>query len=305
MSKLRWLAVRALRFALLLSVGMCTVLPFTVILANTLRPRMPTRRTPEDIGIQYEKVRFASADGTNLDAWWIPAPTAGVTRTMLVCHGVGANRDDILRFIPFLHEAGYNILTWDWRGHGLSDWAQVTFGLNEKKDARAAVDWILKNKKDRTKWLGALGISMGAGILVQAGPLCPEIQAFVLDSPFASVRTMLPFMLRTLPPGFRDFVCFLTTAVARVVVRASVDEVAPIAYIGQIAPRPIFMSHGTDDRVIPWQETPRLKEACRGPVEMWIEPGIGHTELREYQPERYHPRVLKFLEEAQAKASAR
>ena len=28
---------------------------------------MPTRRTPEDIGLTYERVRFASADGTNLD----------------------------------------------------------------------------------------------------------------------------------------------------------------------------------------------------------------------------------------------
>lgn len=294
-----WLFLRTVRFLLLLTVGLCTVLPLTVVLANTLRPRMPTRRTPEDIGLQYERVRFASADGTNLDAWWIPADTAGVTRTMLLCHGVGANRDDILRFVPLLHDGGYHVLTWDWRGHGLSDWAQVTFGLQEKKDVRAAVDWVSKAKPKETKWLGALGISMGAGILVQAGPLCPEIRAFVLDSPFASVRTMLPYMLRTLPPVLRDIVCGLTAAAGRVAVGASIDDIAPVNAIGAIAPRPIFMSHGMADRVIPWQETPRLKDACKGPVEMWIEPGIGHTELREYESDRYRARVLQFLSEAQ------
>lgn len=299
-----WLAYRGLRFVVLLVVMLTTILPFTVILGNTLRPRSPTRRTPASIGLAFQKVNFKSADGVNLDAWWIPAPAAS-TRTMLVCHGVGANRDDILRFIPFLHNAGYHVLTWDWRGHGLSDWTQVTFGLNEKKDVRAAVDWLKKEKPAESAWLGALGISMGAGILVQAGPSCPEVKAFVLDSPFSSVRTMLPYMLRTLPPMLRDLVCALTAMAARVVVGTSVDGVAPVNFIGDIAPRPIFMSHGKADQVIPWEETPRLQAAAKGPVEVWLEPDIRHTELREYQPEEYHRRVLAFLEKARGAASAR
>lgn len=300
-----WLVMRAARFLLLLTVAMVTILPFTVILGNTLRPRIPTRRTPESIGVQFQAARFETADGLNLDGWWIPAAGLASERTMLVCHGVGANRDDILRFIPFLHEAGYNVLTWDWRGHGLSDWAQVTYGLNEKKDVRAAIEWLKKEKPTEIKWLGALGISMGAGILVQAGPSCPEVKAFVLDSPFASVRTMLPFMLRTLPGLLRDLVCALTAMAARVVVGTSVDGVAPVNFIGQIAPRPIFMSHGKADRVIPWQETPRLEEAAKGPVEIWLVPDIQHTELREYHSEEYHRRVLKFLAGAREPASAR
>ena len=303
---LAWLLMRMVRIVILLVLAMVTVLPFSIILGNTLRPRIPTRRTPQHIGLAFEHAYLTAADSTQLDAWWIPADR-DTGKTMLVCHGVGANRDDILRFLPFLHDAGYHILTWDWRGHGLSQWRQVTFGFKEKQDVRAAVDWVKSQHPKQAQWLGALGISMGAGILVQAGPSCPEIQAFVLDSPFASVRTMLPFMLKNLPLPLREVVCALTAGAARVAVGCSIDEVAPVRYIGAIAPRPIFMSHGTDDRVIPWQETPLLKEACRGPVEMWIEPGIGHTELREYQPERYHARVLKFLAQAQAqpRASAR
>lgn len=293
--------IRAVRLAVLLVFAMVTVLPFTLLIANTLRPRMPTRRNPGAIGLKYESIKLTSADGTVLDAWWIPG-AAGGTRTMLVCHGVGANRDDILRFLPFLHDAGYHILTWDWRGHGLSDWRQVTFGLNEKKDVRAAVDWVLKERGPQAQWLGGFGISMGAGILVQAGPSCPEVKAFVLDSPFASVRTMLPFMLKELPALVRTVAVEMTGVAAYLVVGTSIEGVAPVSYIGQIAPRPIFMSHGTADKVIPWEETRRLEAACRGPVEVWIEDGIQHTELREYQPARYHARVLAFLEKAASAA---
>lgn len=293
-----WILYRALRFLLLLVVAMVLVLPFVVVLSNTLRPRMPTRSTPEREGLtRFDAVSFVTADGLTLQAWWIPAKLQS-DRTMLVCHGVGANRDDSLRFVPFLHDGGYNVLMFDWRGHGLSDWARVTFGLNEKQDVRAAIQWAQKNHPDEMKWLGALGISMGAGILVQAGTVSPEIQAFVLDSPFASVRTMLPYMLRTLPEWLRSLAVASTVVAARICVGASVDEIAPLSVIASLAPRPIFMSHGTADKVIPHTETESLFAAAKEPKEKWIEEGIGHTELREYRTEEYHRRVLAFLEKA-------
>jgi alpha-beta hydrolase superfamily lysophospholipase len=197
------------------------------------------------------------------------------------------------------------VLTWDWRGHGLSDWARVTFGLNEKKDVRAAIDWLRRARAKESAWLGALAISMGAGILIQAGTQCPEISAFVLDSPFASVRTMLPHMLRTMPEGPRAAVVWLTSMAAGVVVGVSVDEVAPISHVAALAPRPLFLCHGKADAVIPWQETERLANAVAGPKEVWILSGIGHTEIRENRPEEYHQRVLAFLELAQRPAAAR
>jgi alpha-beta hydrolase superfamily lysophospholipase len=295
---------RIVRFLVLLVFGMCTVLPFAVVLGNTLRPRMPTKRTPMMFGMKYEDVALKTSDGLTLQAWWIPARTGPSDRTMLVVHGVGANRDDAIRFYGFLNDNGYNILSWDWRGHGNSDWAQVTFGLREKRDLRAAVDWVMKERAPQAKWLGALGISMGAGILVQGGVLCPEIQLYVLDSPFGSVRTMLPFMLRTLPPVLRSVVCHLTELAAYVAIGVSVEDVAPLNVIGKLK-RPVFISHGTADRVIPYQESENLYAAAAEPKELWIEKDIGHTELREYQEDRYHKRVLDFMQKHGAPASAR
>lgn len=298
------LKLRIARFAVLLVTAMCTVLPFVVVLANTLRPRQPTTRTPGMFAMKFDDVTFKTSDGLTLKAWWIPARGQPSDRTMLVVHGVGANRDDALRFYPFLHENGYNILSWDWRGHGNSDWAQVTFGLREKRDLRAAVDWCSSERAPQTRWLGALGISMGAGILVQGGVSCPEIRAFILDSPFASVSHMLPHMLRTLPPVLRSLVCTLTEVAAHAVIGVPVDEVSPLNVIAQLK-RPLFISAGTADVVIPYQASELLHAAAADPKELWIEPGIGHTELREYQEESYHRRVLSFLSKHGGAASAR
>jgi uncharacterized protein len=83
-----------------------------------------------------------------------------------------------------------------------------------------------------------------------------------------------------------------------------VDQIAPVHAVRDIH-APVFISHGTADRVIPYQEAQALHAAANPPKELWIEEGVGHTELREYQTERYHQRVREFLEKLQAPAPAR
>ncbi|MBI4863850.1 MAG: alpha/beta fold hydrolase [Candidatus Riflebacteria bacterium] len=274
------------------------LLPLFVVVANSFRSRMPVRRTPGELGFEYTDVAIQSTDGVTLASWWIPAGKTASARTMLVSHGVGANRDDILRFCPFLHAAGYNILAWDWRGHGQSSWARVTFGLKERHDVRAALDWLKANHPREAGWIGALAISMGAAIWIQAAPLVPEVRAFVLDSPFASLRTMLPFQYRYLPEVARGPFARLTAFYAGLVIGTGVDGVAPVAEIASISPRPLFIIHGTSDEVIPHTQSQLLDEVARQPKEVWIVPGAFHTGVREMHPEEYHRRVLAFLERA-------
>jgi hypothetical protein len=58
------------------------------------------RGTPADVGLQYQPLRLAAADGTKLSGWSVsglhgaPAPRAWV----LFCHGKGVNIGDRSRF---------------------------------------------------------------------------------------------------------------------------------------------------------------------------------------------------------------
>lgn len=119
--------------------------------------RAPLLRTPRDAGLDFEDVAFPSLDGVPLEAWFIPCE--GSDKLIIVNHPRGFNRygspshlepwksmfaasgNDIeVNFIldyKILHEAGYNVLTYDLRNHGHSGAGNggiVTSGNFEARD---------------------------------------------------------------------------------------------------------------------------------------------------------------------------
>lgn len=48
----------------------------------------------------------------------------------------------MLSLLSWLHDAGYNVLLFDFRGHGGSDPRPTTIGPKEVLDVRAALDWL-------------------------------------------------------------------------------------------------------------------------------------------------------------------
>jgi pimeloyl-ACP methyl ester carboxylesterase len=102
--------------------------------------RSPVLRTPAGEGLDYEDVTFPSQDGVPLEAWFIPC--AGSNRLVIVNHPMMFNRYgypshlepwrtfgaasgntfevDYVADYRILHEAGYNVLTYDERNFGLS-----------------------------------------------------------------------------------------------------------------------------------------------------------------------------------------
>src|SRR5690606_11037321 len=100
-----------LRIALLFGVG----LPYVMACVMTYRPRIALTDDPRrQLGFNYQRVEFQATDGTEISGWFLPAatgkarqgpaqPTDG-TRTVIVCHGLAANKSNQLviasHFVP-------------------------------------------------------------------------------------------------------------------------------------------------------------------------------------------------------------
>lgn len=102
--------------------------------------RSPILRTPAEVGLAFQDVTFPSEDGVPLEAWYIPRE--GSDKLIIVNHprwfsrygcpahlepwkslGSMAGNDFEVNFIPdykLLHDAGYNVLTYDLRNFGHS-----------------------------------------------------------------------------------------------------------------------------------------------------------------------------------------
>lgn len=136
-------------------------------IANGFRDqiRSPILATPADAGLEYENVILPSEDGLPLEAWYIPR--IGSDRLVIVNHPRWANRYGLpahlepwksiggktgnnfeVSFIAdyrILHDAGYNILTYDMRNHGHSvagNGGLITSGLYESRDVIGSLDYV-------------------------------------------------------------------------------------------------------------------------------------------------------------------
>src|SRR5205823_4336360 len=116
-------------------------------------------------GFTFQTVSFDATDGTHLSGWWIPArgpahSSGGFergTRTVLVCHGWGANKAKQLTMARFFVPGGYNVLAMDFRGHGESAGQLTTFGDVERRDVLGAVRWIRSIHPEQAHRLFGIG----------------------------------------------------------------------------------------------------------------------------------------------------
>ena len=197
---------RAVAVSIVIRAAFYTVLvPYIFVIFAVHRPKlMPTPIAGVPIE-NVEQIEFQSRDeDTTLRGVFLKhdAPLG----TVIVCHGVGANHSDMEVIHQVLYESGFQVFTFDFRGHGLSDGHTITYGLNERSDILGAYNACLSRNDVDPDRLYALGVSMGGASLTLALPDMPEVKAAVLDSAFADLTLMVEHQFRFLPEPFRKAV---------------------------------------------------------------------------------------------------
>jgi hypothetical protein len=158
--------------------------------------KSPVFETPDKYRLKYQDVTFKANDGVTLSGWLVEG---GKDKVIIQSHfGVQCSRcgytqegkgmmknalwtSDIhfLEQAKYLVEAGYSVLMYDLRNHGISgegrtNW--VTWGQDERKDVLAAVDFIFNHSEFKDASIGLLSICMGASSSTFAYGLEPEMK---------------------------------------------------------------------------------------------------------------------------------
>ncbi len=169
----------------LLSLWLCTALVMSVLL--TRRYYLTETRSPAELGLAFENVAFPASDGLLLRGWWIPVPDS--ERAIIQLHGHGGSMDPDIQYVPAWHAAGFNVLMFDFRGHGRSQGNTSTFGYLERYDVQGAIRFLKEEKGIR--WIALVGFSLGGMVAIVAAPVCPEVNAVVSDGAPARIRSAL------------------------------------------------------------------------------------------------------------------
>ena len=91
-----------------------------------------------------ESVAIAASDGISLRGWYYtpwPKPETPVVASVILLHGVGSNRGDMVALGYLFLREGYSVLEPDLRGHGESG-GLATYGVLEERDVR---DWLVQH----------------------------------------------------------------------------------------------------------------------------------------------------------------
>lgn len=249
--------------------------------------------------LNFQNVTFPAAnDGLQLRGWFVPAqkPT---NATVVVCHGIGANQSVFSGVLPFLHRAGFNVLTFDFRGHGDSNGHTTSFGYYEARDVRGAVAYLKNRGQTR---VALYGFSMGGAAVLLSTTQLPDLRAVVVDSTFADFAPLLQaqtgsssFLGRALPTLARAF--------GHLELGFDAGEIAPRRAVAKLSPRPIFIIHGLADKLIPVSQARENFRTAYQPKQIMLIPGAGHCRGRLVNPGQYEPRVAAFLRAAFAAAT--
>jgi len=158
--------------------------------------RAPILRTPADVGLVFEEVTFPALDGVAVEAWFIPRK--GSNKLVLVNHPRGFNRYgqpahlepwksmlapagndieiDFTLDYRILHDAGYNVLTYDLRHHGLSGIGNgiITSGRFESRDVVGAQRYVRSRDDLSTMAIGLFTRCLGCNSAMFALSFYPE-----------------------------------------------------------------------------------------------------------------------------------
>lgn len=257
--------------------------------------------TPEELGLAYEDVSFTPRgdEELTLRGWWLPATGATDTiGTVIWVHGLDGTRAVRLPFLSHLVNSGFNVLTFDLRGHGQSDKALMGAGLHEQNDLRGAIDYALSTREVPPGKLVLMGSSFGAAIALLVGPDEPAVAGVYADSAFAALsdmiteevakRTPLPlFAAKLLKPGL--------VLMGRITKGIDLDAVRPVDAAGRYRYQ-IGISHCSNDERIPYRHAELLHQnAPTG--SSFVDYLCEHAQAYDAFPERYTATVIGYFTE--------
>lgn len=226
--------------------------------------------------VDFEEVVFQSEDGTQICAWFLPAPDSVETpEAVLLCHGNGENvalstahMGDKLR-----HLLGANVLVFDYRGYGKSGGSSHEAGI--LLDVEAAMKWLNQRTATRPDDVIVAAHSIGGG------PACHVAsklgaKALVLQRTFSSLTDTARSNFWFIP------------------VDLLMSNRYPSAEKIKTCDRPLFQSHGDRDYLVPIKSGRKLFDSSPATNKtFYINRNKGHWDRL---PDEYWNQLKDFVE---------
>lgn len=246
---------------------------------------------------KLEPISLKASDGVRLHAWAQWSHKTTLKRWVLLLHGYRSDREVLNSRRRFFIRRGYHVLILHFRGHGGSEPTRISYGFNERKDIKAALDFIRLIHRGQSVEIGIDGISMGAAAAAYAvayESINPDW--VILESCYDNISQALENRLeKHVPVPLVPFVARPMEFMGKHVFRLPVEELNPTKALESIR-CPVLVLAGDSEKVLKKEEVEKLFQSIPDPKRLVFFPGAEHEDLLLQDPRRFIRTVNGFLE---------
>ncbi len=203
------------------------------------------------------EVRLRTSDGLELGAWLMPATGPDRDVTVLVANGNAGDRSLRAPLAAALSRAGMTVLLFDYRGYGGNPGSPSEAGL--ALDVRAAHRYLTQEHRVPPGRLVYFGESLGAAVVTELATEHPPA-GLMLRSPFVDLAAV----------GRAHYPFLPVSALLR-------DRYPVAEQLARIAV-PTTVVYGTEDRIVPPDQSRAVAAVARGPTVLVAVRGADHND---------------------------
>ena len=268
------------------------ILPYRPSRAE-LRQHFTRGITPEEYGLQAVDKVIHVSDGIDLAAWFFAADSA--VGNVIVLHGFGGAKEQQLGAAEMLLKRHYNVVLFDARGHGASGGRYCTHGVRERHDLVQIID-SAQAAFGAALPLGLMGHSFGGSVVLQTMAIDKRVRCAVVESTYSSLRAAVNDYAGSIPILSAPSVKRASYRLAGQKAGFDPDSASNIWAARRIT-QPVFLSHGTEDERLDFDNGERIRDALSPELVTWRPVvGAGHNTVWQFGGADYKAEILAFFD---------
>ena len=135
-----------------------------------------------------DAVKLSVPGAGQREGWFFPGFMGAPA--IVLCHGYGSSRGELLTLVSALQDHQYNVFVFDFVAHGAND-GITSFGFHEADEVRAAIDELARRNDVDKERFGLWGYNLGAYAALREAESDKRVRALILDSLYDSPEQMV------------------------------------------------------------------------------------------------------------------
>ncbi|HEV2488579.1 MAG TPA: alpha/beta fold hydrolase [Candidatus Acidoferrales bacterium] len=234
--------------------------------------------------------KFDLPFGGTREGWFFPGLLHAPT--IVLCHGYGSQRADILTLVTALQEHQFNVFLFDFTGHGYVP-GRTSLGYGETQELLAAIQGLAKRDDIDQSHFGVWGVDLGAYAALSAAARDARIKAIAMDSAYDRPVDFLIINVGRTGLGSLPGVHTFCSLEFRILNHSHRGDPPASALLPRLQSIPKLFIETTDKPELS-TSTLRMFQAATGPKDQFVD-SQAYSEMSDEDRRNYETRVVNFF----------